>query len=95
MENKELLDIAEYAELSPTFTNWFMDKPHQVVRELYKFYKLKQDILDCLQKVVDEDEMYYQDFDDKYSEDDCKVWCPEKMIWRIGELGLAKEGLFE
>ena len=42
--DKKLLEMGEYAELSPMMTNWWEDKPHQVLRELYKFYQLKSDI---------------------------------------------------
>lgn len=81
MTNEQFLaGVAESANLSPTFINWFSDNPVACLKELYRFWALKEKIIDTLEWA--ENEM-------THSQDEtacCYIWCEackeSKKRWR-------------
>lgn len=58
MKDVDLARIAEKAGLSPTFVNWFEAEPDKCLEELYRFFKLKDKIIDSLEKELDRKQCY-------------------------------------
>ncbi len=61
----ELEKIATQAGLSPTFINWFSDHPEIALGELWKWWSLKNEVIEVLSnnsienynKITDSDEL--------------------------------------
>lgn len=55
MDKTKLVQLAESAGFSPTFINWFEEKPEEVLKVLYSFWKMKPQILDYLDEYTPND----------------------------------------